>query len=323
MVRATRAESDLGRPTTATTTTTTTTTATASIPYIPSVPRLWTVVPVYNPGPALIAWYPTACLACHMIGKEVNASEFFSPLLKHLAIITAIYSACRALDAILDPDPDELEYRTSSRAIILALGYPCWALATVALIYSLQSPSDLILWLPTWIFSSLSIITKHLPLLKHVSVSLATTSVLLPAWSLTSLPINENLFLLVAFTLFWTLYVSILHTAMAPPSSTSFSHYNYTSTSPVTHASITLLALFQLTTLSIFTYGTGHSPHFWILGVGGWAVNNVWHMRDLGSVEWLWNERAGRVAIGRNIGLGAWLAGAEVVELWLGGLLVS
>ena len=117
-------------------------------------------------------------------------------------------------------------------------------------------------------------------------------------------------------------YVSSNHTPLQDSTHSALASTHYLSPSPTTHLTLTLLSLLQLTTLSIYSYQTNKSPHFWILGVGVWIVNNVWHISDLRNVDWLWNEMSGRVAVQRNIWLGLWLCGAEMCELWVGGGLV-
>ncbi|PBP19309.1 hypothetical protein BUE80_DR009936 [Diplocarpon rosae] len=289
-------------------------------------PSIRTRIPLYNPVPALLAWYPTiwaTCWACQVEGQEVHAVDFFAPLGKSLLVLVMIYSASRALDEILDPHHEDIVSRPSWPTILLAAGYPCWALATVAAIYYLQSPSHLILWVPPWLLISLSVAAKHIPTLRQLSLSLAVVvAAFWPAWhGSPSLDSAEDFLLLGAFTFFWILYIDILYAVMKNDLD-GHAYQNDLSTSPVAHASLTLLVLFQLTTLSIYAYGTGRSPYFWMLGVGGWAVSCVWHIQDMSRVEWLWSTRAGEAAILRNVWLGAWLVGAEVGELWVRGVLV-
>ena len=52
-----------------------------------------------------------------------------------------------------------------------------------------------------------------------------------------------------------------------------------------------------------------------MLGVGVWAINNVWHIRGLRIVEGNWSAGSGGVIFKRNIGLGAWLCVVELLEL--------
>ncbi|PBP25917.1 hypothetical protein BUE80_DR003147 [Diplocarpon rosae] len=305
--RTTRADSDLGPP------------ASAGC----GQPSRWTRIPLYNPVPALLAGDPiiwATCWARQVAGQEVHAVDFFPPLGQSLLVLVMISSASRALESVrpspsravgswrpsnphpsdlLHPQHEDIASRPSWRTILRAAAYPCWARATVATISSLQSPSHLILWVPAWRL-----------------VSLSVAAVLAPVWhGSQSLDSPADLLLLAAFTFFGILYIDILHAAMTNDLD-GHADQNYLSTSPVTHAALTLLALFQLTTRSIYAYGTGRSPSFWILGVGGWAVSCVWHIQEMSSVEWLWNERAGEAAVMRNVWLGAWLVGAEVGELW-------
>ncbi|KAK6582139.1 hypothetical protein PZA11_005836 [Diplocarpon coronariae] len=221
------------------------------------------------------------------------------------------------LSDMLDPHQEDIDSRASYRTILLAAGYPCWALATAAAVYYLQGPSHLLLWVPPWLLVSLAVAAKHMPALRQLSRGLAVVSLLPAAWS-GSRPrdVPEDLLLLAAFTFFWILYVDILlHAALQ----SDLDGYASPS-SPAT--SLSLLALFQLTSLSIYSYGTGRSPRSWVLGVGGWAASCAWHIQDTSRLEWRWNERAGEAAVVRNVWLGAWLAGVEVGELWARGLLV-
>ncbi|OWP02271.1 hypothetical protein B2J93_1233 [Marssonina coronariae] len=299
----------------------------------PRQPIAWARTLPYNLVPALLAWFPisafpslyqrglvgvwAACFACQVEGREVGVVDFFAPLGKRLLVLVMISSAGRALDDMLDPHQEDIDSRASYRTILLAAGYPCWALATAAAVYYLQGPSHLLLWVPPWLLVSLAVAAKHMPALRQLSRGLAVVSLLPAAWS-GSRPrdVPEDLLLLAAFTFFWILYVDILlHAALQ----SDLDGYASPS-SPAT--SLSLLALFQLTSLSIYSYGTGRSPRSWVLGVGGWAASCAWHIQDTSRLEWRWNERAGEAAVVRNVWLGAWLAGVEVGELWARGLLV-
>ncbi|KAH7319104.1 hypothetical protein BKA65DRAFT_95053 [Rhexocercosporidium sp. MPI-PUGE-AT-0058] len=291
-----------------------------------------------NPALLFIAWCPTVwttCLACHTSGKLVQAGDFFMLLLKNFLVVALIYSFHCTLKYVgsstfrsstnihsnlFNRSSDEDPPRTPSRNVFLFVVYLCRVSGTVATIYYVQGQDFLLLWLPSFIMSSLYPLVKRTKALRQLVLSSSVASVLLPAWisSGRKMEWREEIILIGLFTIFWIIYIDILHKAMDSTHS-ALASTHYLSPSPTTHLTLTLLSLLQLTTLSIYSYQTHKSPHFWILGVGVWIVNNVWHISDLRNVDWLWNEMSGRVAVQRNIWLGLWLCGAEVCELWVGG----
>lgn len=64
------------------------------------------------------------------------------------------------------------------------------------------------------------------------------------------------------------------------------------------------------------------SAFFWVLGVGVWAMNNIWHISGLRLVDGNWAAGSGYTIFDRNIGLGFWLTVVEVLELRRSGGLV-
>ncbi|KAH6711672.1 hypothetical protein BKA61DRAFT_658256 [Leptodontidium sp. MPI-SDFR-AT-0119] len=279
-----------------------------------------------NPALVFIVWCPTVwttCLACHASGKPIQAVDISILLLKDFVIVASIYSSYCALNNLINGSPDEDPPRTPWRTGFLFLVYLCRILGSFVGIYYLQGQGFLRLWLPCCIESSIYPLVKRIKALRQLVLAASVGSVLLPAWisSGGKLEWREDIILIGLFTMFWIIYIDILHKAMDSTHS-ALASTHYLSPSPTTHLTLTLLSLLQLTTLSIYSYQTNKSPHFWILGVGVWIVNNVWHISDLRNVDWLWNEMSGRVAVQRNIWLGLWLCGAEMCELWVGGGLV-
>ncbi|PVH81562.1 hypothetical protein DL98DRAFT_653983 [Cadophora sp. DSE1049] len=280
-----------------------------------------------NPALVFIAWCPivwTTCLACHASRISVQATDISISLLTNFAVVALIYSSFCAINNLINGSYDEDRPRSPSRKVLLFFVYLCRVFGAAAAIYYRQGQDYLVFWLPCFILSLFYPLVKSFKIFGRLVMVSAVASVLLPAWisSGGNIKWREELILLGLFTFFWVVYIDILHTAMDSTHS-ALAHTHYLSPSPATHLTLTLLSLLQLSALSIYSYQSNKSPHFWILGVGIWVVNNVWHISDLRNVDWLWNEMSGRVAVQRNIWLGLWLCGAEICELWVGGGLVS
>ncbi|KAH7391201.1 hypothetical protein BKA64DRAFT_96661 [Cadophora sp. MPI-SDFR-AT-0126] len=281
-----------------------------------------------SPNPALVclAWCPivwTTCLACHASGNPVQATDLFISHLTDFAVVVLIYSSFCTLNNVINGNSDKERPRSPSGMVLLFIIYLCRVLMATAAIYCRQGRDYLVLWLPCLILSTLCPLVKKFKSLGQFVLASAVVSVLLPAWRSSGGQVEwrEDLVLLGLFTLFWIIYIGILHKAMDSTHS-ALAHTHYLSPSPATHLTLTLLSLLQVSTLSIYSYQSNKSPHFWILGVGVWVVNNVWHISDIRNVDWLWNEMSGRVAVQRNIWLGLWLCGAEICELWVGSGLI-
>ncbi|KAL2063239.1 hypothetical protein VTL71DRAFT_5044 [Oculimacula yallundae] len=279
-----------------------------------------------NPALILVAWCPTVwttCLACHASGKAIQAADLFALLLKNLLVLALIYSFFCTLNTLCENSLDDDRTRARSQKVFFLLACLSRVLGTVVAIRYLLGQDLLPFWLPCGMASSLYPLVKRFVVLGQFVLACLVTAVILPSWisSGEKAEWSEGLFCVLTFTFLWIIYISILHSIVDTTDALLASTHGH-SYIPDNVLTVTLLSLLQIIVLSTYSYQSAKSPHFWILGVGIWAVNNAWHISDLRVPDWSWNESSGRAAVQRNICLGLWMCAAEICELWVGGGLV-
>lgn len=117
---------------------------------------------------------------------------------------------------LINGSPDEDPPRTPWRTGFLFLVYLCRILGSFVGIYYLQGQDFLRLWLPCCIMSSIYPLVKRIKALRQLVLAASVGSVLLPAWisSGGKLEWREDIILIGLFTMFWIIYIDILHKAM-------------------------------------------------------------------------------------------------------------
>ncbi|CZR58545.1 uncharacterized protein PAC_08437 [Phialocephala subalpina] len=291
---------------------------------------------LHKPELTLLAWYPsvwTFCLVLHKLGNPIEASDFFPVILKNYLIVALTHSTCCTMNDILDRNIDGLIPRTASRPLpsgmvtlrIAILAFIVWAATTMITTAYLQGTYSLVLWTPAWILSLLYPLGKRFISFPQLILGSACACVLIPAW------VNggggesesEELTPMVFFIIFWIIYIDMFYATMDSEHDTAAGVGTLAVTlKPRIHLYLSLLAFLQLLCLSVLGYRTQRSALFWILGVGVWAVNNIWHISGLRIVDGDWAAGSGHTIFTRNIGLGLWLSVVEVLEFWRGGEMV-
>jgi 4-hydroxybenzoate polyprenyltransferase len=99
------------------------------------------------------------------------------------------------------------------------IAYICWALVTVGDTIYLQGEDYLVLWLPSWVLSSIYPLAKRFVDFPQLVLGSAVSCVLIPAWINGQMGVEgrEELIPIVLFIMFWIIYIDMFYATMVSP----------------------------------------------------------------------------------------------------------